>query len=444
MTRYRKAVALLCALGIVAAACGGDDDDDAGSDTTTAATSAPEETTAPTDASAAPTTAGSAGTGDWGATLTDGEYGESYDPDPTLVDIGVAGPDGLPKEERARNIALATLTRASTEVDFDLAYKCWQENGCDTGSGGELKVGLADGFGGNIARQTFKMEFILQALTYPEIGEIAYTDANLDTQKAIQDVRSFAARDFDIIISYPDAGEALVPAYKAAMEEGSKVITWSGTKVGEPGVDYFTYSGNDVCGIAKAWGTEFGKQLPDGGDIAILLGAPGNTLDPLQEECMTSTMPDNINIVARQGDAWSRESYLKATSAILAEHPDLDGILGSYGDAFVGAIRAYEAAGISMDGLVTMHQSDDNPFLCAWKEAGGVTKSFTATSLLMEGRTGLTAAMMSLQGYDVPPEILFSGSLKQVTMDSCRTDIPPDGSPSSLVPPELQKRMFPE
>jgi hypothetical protein len=98
MTRYRKAVALLCALGIVAAACGGDDDDDAGSDTTTAATSAPEETTAPTDASAAPTTAGSAGTGDWGATLTDGEYGESYDPDPTLVDIGVAGPDGLPKE----------------------------------------------------------------------------------------------------------------------------------------------------------------------------------------------------------------------------------------------------------------------------------------------------------------------------------------------------------
>ena len=114
-------------------------------------------------------------------------------------------------------------------VDEDLAFKCWQDNGCETGTGGALKVGLADGFGGNIARQIFKMEFILQALTYPEIGEIGYTDANLDTQKAISDVRSFAARDFDIIISYPDAGEALVPAYRAAMDEGSKVITWSGT-----------------------------------------------------------------------------------------------------------------------------------------------------------------------------------------------------------------------
>jgi ribose transport system substrate-binding protein len=444
MTRYRKAVALLCALGIVAAGCGGDDDDDAGSDTTSAP--APADTTAPADTepSAAPTTGGSAAPGDWGATLTDGEYNENFNPDPAMVDTGVAGPTGLPTEERARNIVLATLTRASTDVDFDLAYKCWQDNGCETGSGGELKVGLADGFGGNIARQTFKMEFILQALTYPEIGEIAYTDANLDTQKAIQDVRSFAARDFDIIMTYPDAGEALVPAYKAAMEEGSKIITWSGTAVGEPGTDYYTYTGPDTCAVAKAWGEAFGKELPDGGDIAILLGAPGNTLDPLQEECMSETMPDNINIVARQGDAWSRESYLKATSAILAEHPDLDGILGSYGDAFIGAIRAYEAAGISMEGLVTMHQSDDNPFLCAWKEAGGVMKSYTSFSSLMEGRIGITAAMMGLQGYDVPSEIKMGAGIKPVTMDSCRTDIPLDGSPSSLVPAELQSRMFPE
>ena len=141
---------------------------------------------------------------------------------------------------------------------------------------------------------------------------------------------------------------------------------------------------------------------------------------------------------------WSRESYLKAMSAILAEHPDLDGVLGSYGDAFVGAMRAYEAAGIPMDGLVTMHQSDDNPFLCAWKDAGGVTDSWTSTGLLMEGRTGLTAAMMSLAGLRRPGRRSSSASSSSRSRsDSCRTDIPPDGSPSSLVPPELQTKMFP-
>jgi ribose transport system substrate-binding protein len=442
MIRNRKVAALACCLGLVLAACG--DDDDSADDTVAAPPATETASTEPSGTEAAPSgSEPAAGPGDWGATLEDGEYGETYNPEADKVDIGTAGPSGLPAEERARNIVLAAMARVSLPVDFDQAFECWENNGCDTGTGGELKVGLADGFGGNIARQTFKMEFILQALTYPEIGEIAYTDANLDTQKAISDVRSFAARDFDIIITYPDAGEALIPAYKAATEEGSKIITWAGTKIGEPGVDYFTYSGPDTCAVSRAWGEEFGRQLPDGGDIAILLGAPGNTLDPLQEGCMLETMPDNINIVARQGEAWSRESYLEATSAILAEHPDIDGMLGSYGDAFVGAMRAFEAAGIPMDGLVTMHQSDDNPFLCAWKEAGGVMKSFTSFSSLMEGRIGITASMMSLQGYDVPAEIIMGAGIKPVTMESCRTDIPPDGSPSSLVPAELQARMFP-
>ena len=96
-----------------------------------------------------------------------------------------------------------------------------------------------------------------------------------------------------------------------------------------------------------------------------------------------------------------------------------------------------------MDGLVTMHQSDDNPFLCAWKDAGGIIDSYTYVGLLLEGRAGMTAAMMRSPGYDVPSEIVFGVQLKKVTKDSCRTDIPPDGSPSSLVPPELQKQMFP-
>ena len=238
MTRYRKAGALLLALGIVAAACGDDDDDGGaarppkrrrhrGAATEAPATEAPadraprEQCRGPAAAASASATATTFDPADLGATLTDGEYGETYYPiRRRLIVTGMAGPAGLPGEERARNIVLATVARAGMPVDEDLAMKCWQENGCDTGTGGALKVGLADGFGGNIARQIFKMEFILQALTYPEIGEIGYTDANLDTQKAISDVRSFAARDFDIIISYPDAGEALVPAYRAAMERG--------------------------------------------------------------------------------------------------------------------------------------------------------------------------------------------------------------------------------
>jgi ribose transport system substrate-binding protein len=400
--------------------------------------------TAPPDGTDAPAGTGASGENEYGGTLAEGEYGESYIPDPDILAQGLGGAGSLPEEERARNIALATIARASIPVDEDLALQCWEDNGCDTGTGGELKVGLADGFGGNIARQIFKMEFILQALSYPEVGEIGYTDANLDTQKAISDVRSFAAQGYDVIVSFPDAGEAMVPAYRAATEQGAQVVTWSSGRVGEPGTDYLTYSGSDICALGHAWGEQFNESLPDGGQIAIITGAAGNPIDPVHERCLQETLDPSIEIVAKQGTEWSRQAYLEATSAILAEHPDLDGIVGSYADAFVGSMRAFEAAGIPMDGLVTMHQSDDNPFLCAWRDAGGVMESYTYVALLLEGRTAVTAAMMKIAGYDVPPEIIFGVQLKPVTMESCREDIPPDGSPSSLVPPELQSRMFPE
>ena len=336
MIRHRhRMAAALCAVGLIAVSCGSDSEDsaDTAAPAGTAAPAAPADTAAPADSAAGTTPAAG---GDTGATLKDGEFGENFTPDPTILATGLGGAGSLPTEERARNVALATITRASTTVDEDLALKCWKDNGCDTGTGGKLKVGLADGFGGNIARQIFKMEFILQALTYPEIGHIAYTDANLDTQKAISDVQSFAAQDYDVIVSYPDAGEALVPAYKAATGQGAKVVLWSGAKIGAPGSDYLTYSGSDQCALAHAWGEQFAKSLPDGGDIAIILGAPGNPTDPLEEKCLRETLPSNINIVAKQGTAWSRDAYQQATSAILAEHPDIKGIVGAYGDAFVG------------------------------------------------------------------------------------------------------------
>ncbi|MET0910349.1 MAG: substrate-binding domain-containing protein [Ilumatobacteraceae bacterium] len=431
-----RARAMVAVLGLIAVSW-------AGTNGAAAGTAPPDATDAPAGTEAPDGTA-AAGENEYGGTLAEGEYGESYIPDPDILAQGLGGAGSLPEEERARNIALATIARASIPVDEDLALQCWEENGCDTGTGGELKVGLADGFGGNIARQIFKMEFILQALSYPEVGEIGYTDANLDTQKAISDVRSFAAQGYDVIVSFPDAGEAMVPAYRAATDQGAQVVTWSSGRVGEPGTDYLTYSGSDICALGHAWGEQFNESLPDGGQIAMITGAAGNPIDPVHEQCLLETLDPSIEIVAKQGTEWSRQAYLEATSAILAEHPDLDGIVGSYADAFVGSMRAFEAAGIPMDGLVTMHQSDDNPFLCAWRDAGGVMESYTYVALLLEGRTAVTAAMMEIAGYDVPPEIIFGVQLKPVTMESCREDIPPDGSPSSLVPPELQSRMFPE
>jgi hypothetical protein len=152
------------------------------------------------------------------------QYGERYDADSAVLTQSIGTTEGVPE------IALAAMYRAGLPVDEarqELAIKCWREKVCDTGTGGDVTVALADGFGENFWRQATHMEFILQALTYPEIGRIIYTTAALDTQKAISDIRSLIAQDVDIIVGFPDAGDALLPAIREAHERGIIYITHS-------------------------------------------------------------------------------------------------------------------------------------------------------------------------------------------------------------------------
>ena len=72
-------------------------------------------------------------------------------------------------------VIVEAFTRAAKPVTPEMrakAIECWNNNSCDTGTGGKIKVAYADGFGENVWRRVTAMEFIEQALTYPEIGHI--------------------------------------------------------------------------------------------------------------------------------------------------------------------------------------------------------------------------------------------------------------------------------
>src|SRR6185503_9176162 len=181
-------------------------------------------------ATEAPATSAAANPGIEGAD----QYGERYDADPAVLTQSIGTTEGVPQ------IALAAIYRGGLpgdEARQALAVKCWKEKICDTGTGGAITVALADGFGENFWRQMTHMEFILQALTYPEIGKIIYVTALGDTQRSISDFRSLISQDVDIIIGFPDAGDALLPAVREATERGIIYITHSYGKIGEPGKD---------------------------------------------------------------------------------------------------------------------------------------------------------------------------------------------------------------
>ena len=211
-----RIIGVIAVLALVAAACSGGGED------------APSDTPAPTD-----------GTGTGGLE----DFGESLDADPALVEKALGPVD--PSDEESWNIILASIARAEQDLDqatIDKAMECWNSQECDTGTGGDVIMGYADGGGDtvNVWRAVSHMEAILQALTYEEIGTIVSTEANFggptfDPTIAENDIRFLINRGVDFIVGYPDIGVGLREEVLEAEAAGIHYIPFSAGYVGLPG-----------------------------------------------------------------------------------------------------------------------------------------------------------------------------------------------------------------
>jgi ABC-type sugar transport system substrate-binding protein len=368
------------------------------------------------------------------------EYGERYDVDPEVLMRALGTTEEVPE------IALAAFYRAALPVDEDmaaLALQCWQDKVCDTGTGGDITVALADGFGENVWREITHMELILQALTYPEIGRIIYTTAQFDTTKAISDFRSLIAQEVDVIIGFPDAGDAMLPSVREATERGIIYVPHSYGVLGEPGEDYLTYVAEDVCLLGEKFAAVLNEEIGDG-KVAFLGGTPGNPLSAGWQACEEEALGDGIELLGRADTFWTREGTLEAVSGFLTSDPDVAGFSYEAADSFLGGIRAYEAAGLPLDIVLTLRTDEVNLF-CEWQDIGNENfKIYYSTGGNYQSRIALTAAMMSLHGAEVPSSVIIPVEMRQVDETSCIPDMPGLASVSSMIPLDIVAAMYPE
>ena len=212
------------------------------------------------------------------------EFGESTAADPALVEKALGPVTDVP------DIVLASIARADQDLDqatIDKALECWNATECDTGTGGDVMMGYADGGGLNVWRQVTRMEAILQALTYPEIGTIVFRDAQWDPDPAV------AAGDIEFLIQAGSTSSSATrtrartsptrswrPRTRASRtartrRDGSACPGQEGALV--PGEDYLTVVGEDLCAL----GESFAEVINDGvgaGKVGLMGGTPGNAL----------------------------------------------------------------------------------------------------------------------------------------------------------------------
>src|SRR6478609_4808021 len=222
----------------------------------------------------------------------------------------------LPFTKSARQIALAGLGRSERPVNQALALQCWKNNGCDTGTGGKLTVAYIEQFGENVYRQMSKMEFILQALTYKDVGKIIYKSAHSDFTQAIADFKAAIAQKVSLIVSYPDFGDAMLPVMKEATDAGIPVATYAWGFVTGPGTNYLTVVGEDTCNLGRAFASVMNAKVKTG-EIAFLGGFPGNPLSAGWQKCEQPALKSSIDVVAKEPTNWDPSKVQGIVSGIL-------------------------------------------------------------------------------------------------------------------------------
>lgn len=455
--RRIKIIGLAAVLAVVAAACAGET-----ADTTTTAA-------APTTTEGAETTT----TGGGDTTTTAGgdnplaEFGE--DPgaaDPALVEKALGPVD--PSDEASWNIVLASIARANQELDeatIAKAMECWNNTECDTGSGGEVVMGYADGGGKtvNVWRGVSRMEAILQALTYPEIGKIVTTEANFDQDPAVHvnGINFLVQYPVDFIVGYPDFGAALAQAIQAAEAAGIPYVSFSAGYVGlpgsegalTPGADYTAVVGEDLCALGQSFADVLTGSIDPGGEVALLGGTPNNALTLGWQQCIIPALADGGLTVANPpanentttGDTfWVNSFALDAVRGLLTTNPDVRGWAYEYSDGMFTALQAYQELGIPVENLSVALRTDEQTLFCDWAQRDEPTYNiwFSAGGNF-QSRTGVTTAMLALAGYDVPGEVIVPHVMRQVTEADCNPDRVNDVvSGTSLVPDSVLAEMY--
>jgi ribose transport system substrate-binding protein len=438
MRRIRIA-ALIAALALVAAACGGGDDE-------TTATGATEKGTA---------------TGASGALA---EFGESTDADPALIEKALGPVE--PSDEASWNIILASVARADQDLDqatIDKAMECWNSKECDTGTGGEVVMGYADGGGDtvNVWRAVSHMEAILQALTYPEIGKIVSSAANFDPDPEVHanGVRFLVQSGADFIVGYPDVGVALAGAVSEAEAAGVPYLSFSAGYVGlpgqegalVPGEDYTAVIGEDLCALGESFADVLNTGVGSG-KVAMLGGTPGNALTLGWQQCAASALADGVDLVnppadenSTTGDTyWVNTMALDAVRGLLTTNPDIKGWAYEYSDGLYTALQAYDELNIPVKDLTVALRTDEQTLFCDWSERAEPTYNiWYSAGGNFQSRVAVTAAMLHLQGAEIPGEVVVPHVMRQVTDADCNPNRVNDVvSGTSLAPDSVLAAMF--
>jgi ribose transport system substrate-binding protein len=318
----------------------------------------------------------------------------------------------------------------------------------------KIKVALADGYGSNSWRKITRAEFEDEAKKCPNITEVRYTDAQGNVQKAISDIEGLAAQKFDVILVFPDGGEAVIRAMREATKAGSIVIPYmvGAHFPGVRGQDYemvVTESVEDNGRVKAAW---IADHLKGKGNVIVLGGTPGNPTSAAEAVGWKEVFAKYPDIKVLEGPVttnWDPAETQKVMAGLLAKYDKIDAVYSDYGLGSMGALRAFVAAGRP---IPLWAAQDANQLGCFWRDNKAANPNFQMGNVSGRNwivRLALRKGVAATEGVpNTEPSIIklplvedsFSSDPKLVP--ACDPSLPPDALLSSGLTVAQLKDLF--
>ena len=280
-----------------------------------------------------------------------------------------------------------------------------------------ITLGIQDGGGLNNWSKESQEQVQMVAKECPAVEKEIVVDADFEPQKAVSGIQSMISQGANAIVLIPDSGNcAEVPAMRQAMQHDITVVPWAANPCGTEGTDYTKYIDWDTKAAGREWAEWVIEQMGDKGKLLYEGGPAGNTVSSNAAAAIAEVVEEHPNVELVEPISseewpvtnWDPAETKKLTSAILAKHPEIDGLINDYGASVEAELQAFQAANRKIPAVAA---SESNALSCTWKEekeAGNEFPLMTISSRNWLGRYAAQYAIAEASG-GTPPALKNGG-----------------------------------
>jgi ribose transport system substrate-binding protein len=314
-----------------------------------------------------------------------------------------------------------------------------------------ITLGIQDGGGLNNWSKESQEQVQMVAKECPAVEKEIVVDADFEPQKAVSGIQSMISQGANAIVLIPDSGNcAEVPAMRQAVQHDTVVVAWAADPCGTEGTDYTKYIDWDTKAAGREWAEWVIEQMGDKGKLLYEGGPAGNTVSSNAAEAIAEVVEEHPNVELVEpisGEEWPVTNWdpaetKKLTSAILAKHPEIDGLINDYGASVEAELQAFQAANRKIPAVAA---SESNALSCTWEEekkAGNEFPLMTISSRNWLGRYAAQFAIAEASG-GTPPALknggVFSLGQWENSVEGKEPECRPEDSPEASFSNEMSE-----